>query len=60
MYCPLGECRDTQWAVFSVCGLFCGQSQKQKAKTLENVLKIKENPVLSAEKTGFFGAAIQI
>ncbi len=45
---------------FSVCGLFCGQREKPQIQSKEKVLKSKEKQALSAEKTGFCGAATQI
>jgi hypothetical protein len=38
----------------------CGQTQIQKSKSAEKVMKYKKSPVFPKEKAGLSGAATQI
>ena len=46
--------------IFSVCGLFCGQSPNPKFQASQKVMKNKVKPPFSTEKSGFRGAAGRI
>lgn len=46
--------------IFSICGLFCGQSPDCKFQVSQKVKKIKIKPPFLTKKSGFCGAAIRI
>ena len=46
--------------IFSVCGLFCGQSPNREFQASQKVMKNKVKPPFSTEKSGFCGAAGRI